>query len=139
MWFENNYTEGQDKAVWVTNGGIEVDFSVKVDTNDLCDAVPSVQWWKLVWFAQNIPKHSFILWLAIQDMLSTQDKFLKWVMHTINRFHLFLSDYEDIQHLFFNCSYSANIWNKLKDMAGINCDDSNLRILVDSLADGCVQ
>nr|GEU89064.1 hypothetical protein [Tanacetum cinerariifolium] len=36
-----------------------------------------VKWHKLVWFSQNIPKHSFILWMAIQNKLVTQDKIRK--------------------------------------------------------------
>ncbi|PWA78109.1 hypothetical protein CTI12_AA217300 [Artemisia annua] len=35
-------------------------------------------WHKLMWFSQNIPKHAFILWLAVQKKLPTQDNIRKW-------------------------------------------------------------
>lgn len=36
-----------------------------------------VEWSKLIWFSQNIPKHAFVLWLAVQSKLPTQDKLRK--------------------------------------------------------------
>jgi hypothetical protein len=30
-----------------------------------------IEWWKLVWFPHAIPKHAFILWLAMQNRLIT--------------------------------------------------------------------
>ncbi|XP_038975305.1 uncharacterized protein LOC120106373 [Phoenix dactylifera] len=37
-----------------------------------------VDWWKLVWHSQAIPRMSFILWLAIQDALYTQAKLIRF-------------------------------------------------------------
>nr|VDC73714.1 unnamed protein product [Brassica rapa] len=34
---------------------------------------PSVAWHKVVWFSQNIPKHSFIVWLVLKDRMLTRD------------------------------------------------------------------
>jgi hypothetical protein len=36
-----------------------------------------VGWHKLVWYPLAIPRHSFFLWLAIRDSLTTKDKMLK--------------------------------------------------------------
>ncbi|GJZ12614.1 leucine-rich repeat-containing protein [Tanacetum coccineum] len=43
--------------------------------SDLSIPMPTVPWFKIVWFSQNIPRFAFILWLAINKKLNTQDKF----------------------------------------------------------------
>jgi hypothetical protein len=30
--------------------------------------LPAVEWHKVVWFSQAIPRHAFILWLALRDL-----------------------------------------------------------------------
>ena len=115
--------DDKDKVVWLSKNGMEVEFSVKGATTDLCSTRPKVYWRKLVWFSQCIPKHSFILWLAIQDRLSTQEKMIRWGMYNVNRCPLFLSENEDLQHLFFKCSFSTTVWDKVRDMAEIECDN----------------
>lgn len=36
----------------------------------------AVCWYKLIWFAGNIPRHSFISWLLIYERLSTHDRLM---------------------------------------------------------------
>ncbi|XP_050207432.1 uncharacterized protein LOC126656852 [Mercurialis annua] len=38
----------------------------------------SLPWFKIVWGKNSIPKHSFILWLAIKNRLKTKDKLKRW-------------------------------------------------------------
>lgn len=42
------------------------------------NSYPTVSWKDLVWFSNAIPKHSFILWLAIRNRLLTQDRVQFW-------------------------------------------------------------
>ncbi|GJX84964.1 RNA-directed DNA polymerase, eukaryota, reverse transcriptase zinc-binding domain protein [Tanacetum coccineum] len=63
-----------DELVWRSRSGKESKFSVKQAYDDLKGRVEEVTWARLVWFSQNIPKHSFILWMAILNKLTTQDK-----------------------------------------------------------------
>ncbi|GJR86259.1 RNA-directed DNA polymerase, eukaryota, reverse transcriptase zinc-binding domain protein [Tanacetum coccineum] len=67
-----------DSTVWITNKGIKCKFSTNKAWNDLKESGEEVQWWKIVWFNHCIPRHAFILWLAIQGRLSTHDRLLKW-------------------------------------------------------------
>ncbi|GJT78471.1 RNA-directed DNA polymerase, eukaryota, reverse transcriptase zinc-binding domain protein [Tanacetum coccineum] len=67
-----------DSTVWITNKGIKCKFSTNKAWNDLKESGEEVQWWKIVWFNHCIPRHAFILWLAIQGGLSTHDRLLKW-------------------------------------------------------------
>ena len=40
-----------------------------------------VVWCKSVWFSQGVPRYSFIVWLAIQDRLSTGVRMRTWGIH----------------------------------------------------------
>ncbi|GJT77731.1 putative RNA-directed DNA polymerase [Tanacetum coccineum] len=53
-------------------------FSVKSAWSDLTVSKPVVPWYKMVWFSQNIPRHAFIFWLAINRRLKTQDRIASW-------------------------------------------------------------
>jgi hypothetical protein len=37
-------------------------------------------WWKMVWFPLAIPKHAFIMWLAMKDRLLTGKDCSKWAI-----------------------------------------------------------
>ena len=37
---------------------------------------PEVQWFSLVWYSQCNPRHTNLLWMAIQERLQTQNKSL---------------------------------------------------------------
>lgn len=96
-----------------------MDFAVRNACRDLRNNDPSVTWWKLVWYSQCIPKHAFILWLAINNRLATQDRIQKWGNYAVNRCHLCKKDTEDLEHLFFSCEFSEGVWNKVKVLAAI--------------------
>ena len=67
-----------DGVVWTNCNGIEMDFAVKNVCKDLRSNDPSVTWWKLVWYSQCIPKHAFILWMAIKGNIMTRDRIRSW-------------------------------------------------------------
>ncbi|GJW19980.1 hypothetical protein Tco_0027416 [Tanacetum coccineum] len=54
-----------DVLIWKRKYGTMGEFFVSQAYYDLQNASSEVSWNKLVWFSQNIPKHAFILWLAI--------------------------------------------------------------------------
>lgn len=88
-------------------------FSIKQVYNDLQVKEESVSWNKLVWYSQNIPKHAFILWLAIQNKLVTQDKLKKWGTYDMMICNLCYEDMDSHQHLFFDCKYAKQFWSKV--------------------------
>ncbi|GJT27388.1 RNA-directed DNA polymerase, eukaryota, reverse transcriptase zinc-binding domain protein, partial [Tanacetum coccineum] len=71
----------------------------------------------VIWFNQLIPKHGFILWLAIQKRLLTQDRMAKWnkggkmlcgLCNTIRDSH---------DHLFFHCDFANKVWKDVIKMS----------------------
>ncbi|GJR22247.1 putative ribonuclease H-like domain-containing protein [Tanacetum coccineum] len=67
------------RAVWINKKGKEKSFSV----NDVWKGIKcnstKVIWYNHVWFTQCVPRHSFILWMAIRGRLKTQDRLSKWL------------------------------------------------------------
>ncbi|XP_071727475.1 uncharacterized protein [Rutidosis leptorrhynchoides] len=74
-----------------------------------------VPWASVVWFSNNIPKHAFVLWLLMGEKLKTQDKLKHW---EVNSQVLVCTLCEQVQdshdHLFFNCPFSNQVWNRVK-------------------------
>ena len=63
------------------------------------------------------PKSVFILWLAIQDRLSTKDRLTQWRLNCSPGCVLCDKYDENREHLFFECEYSSSIWkNVLKTL-----------------------
>lgn len=66
-------------------------------------------WYKLVWFTNAIPKHSFILWLAVKGKSLTQDRMQAWQFEG-NSNCVFCNQQKDsVDHLFFDCFFSQKI------------------------------
>ncbi|PWA42430.1 hypothetical protein CTI12_AA506780 [Artemisia annua] len=57
----------------------------------------------------------------------------------LSRCPLCLNDNEDLQHLLFKCSFSKDVWDKVRAIADIECDKRNWTDLVKCLGDSCVQ
>lgn len=61
---------------------------------------------------QATPKYTFMAWLAARDRLSTLDRIAKWSQGTVTTCVLCTSGTESREHLFFECCYSAQMWEK---------------------------
>lgn len=64
----------KDKILWRSCNGKKTRFKSSTVWNDFRVAHPRVEWCNIVWFSNSIPKHSFILWLAVRGKLLTQDR-----------------------------------------------------------------
>ncbi|XP_071729047.1 uncharacterized protein [Rutidosis leptorrhynchoides] len=107
-------SDKEDKAVWVTSDNKQVQFSSKQAWIDLRDNIPCVFWHKVVWFSHFNPKHAFILWLALHNKLTTQDKIVKWYPHKHFSCVFCSQQVDSHEHLFFKCDYSHKVWVIIK-------------------------
>ncbi|GJW67965.1 RNA-directed DNA polymerase, eukaryota, reverse transcriptase zinc-binding domain protein [Tanacetum coccineum] len=103
-------------------------------TNRFPNLEDDVDWWKIVWFSQNIPKHAFIVWLAIEGKLTTQDKIRQWGSWDVMCCALCKNDAESHSHLFFECEYSKTFWSKVVDKVGMACNNYKLNEIVAGLS-----
>nr|GEZ02384.1 hypothetical protein [Tanacetum cinerariifolium] len=72
------HNDTRDKAVWLDRNGKENMFSVRQVWKDFNYDETSVDWYKIIWFEKNIPRHAYVVWMAIQNRLSTQDRIAIW-------------------------------------------------------------
>ncbi|XP_071696405.1 uncharacterized protein [Rutidosis leptorrhynchoides] len=108
------YRNGRDDYKWITNDGKKVNFSTVQVWLDFRINRNLVGWHHVVWFRYMEPKHAFILWLVMLNRLNTQDRIQKWLPNQVLKCSLCekVSDY--VEHLFFKCDYSMEVWCSLK-------------------------
>ena len=107
-------TGATDVALWKqSEGKYQAVFKTKQTWELIRKEDPPVQWWKSIWYRHHIPKYAFLHWLAIQNRLSTGDRMLTWNVGVNPSCVLCQNVMESRDHLFFECSYSAEVWSKL--------------------------
>lgn len=103
---------GPDQFLWKHGAGVyKAHFSSKMTWNQVRIPKPMVRWHKVMWFAQSIPRHAFITWLAILNKLSTGDRMRRW--GTVQFCPLCGDRNETRDHLFFACPFSYTVWTSL--------------------------
>lgn len=71
----------------------------------------AVPWYNIVWHKHHIPRYSFILWLAILKKLLTNDVTRAYSNRSPSRCPICSLVKETFDHLFFNCSYSSEVFS----------------------------
>ena len=85
-------------------------------------------WTKVVWHRSLMPKHAFILWLSLKERLLTRDKLSEHIEDTSCVFcgsHL-----ETIDHLFFQCRMSRQVWVDIKTWLGFTRELNTIKAAV---------
>lgn len=98
-----------DRAVWVSRDGSLGPFQSSISWNDFREVHPVVEWFHLVWFSNLIPKHSFILWLAIRRKLLTQDRRQLWQVGDDDSCPFCKGQKDSVDHLFFKCFFPREV------------------------------
>ncbi|KAL0282662.1 UNVERIFIED_CONTAM: Retrovirus-related Pol polyprotein from type-2 retrotransposable element R2DM [Sesamum radiatum] len=94
---------GQDRILWTGPRG---SFSSAAAYDLFRPPGPTVDWTSLLVGTFRIPRHRFILWLAVQGRLSTTDK--PWLQHLGSGCVLCQDGIpESHEHLFFMCSFAS--------------------------------
>ncbi|XP_018480196.2 uncharacterized protein LOC108851288 [Raphanus sativus] len=88
-------------------------FSTKNTWLLICGSKLQVNWYSTVWFPSSTPKYSFMVWIAMHNRLSTGEKMLLWNSGINPGCVLCQHQLETREHLFFECSYSQEIWQNL--------------------------
>ncbi|XP_018460071.1 uncharacterized protein LOC108831013 [Raphanus sativus] len=70
-----------------------------------------VGWSKSVWFSQEVPRYSFIVLLAVKNILSTGDHMRAW---GIQQSCVMCGEPDETRdHIFFACPYTFTVWDRL--------------------------
>ncbi|XP_050207875.1 uncharacterized protein LOC126657252 [Mercurialis annua] len=110
---KSNFKIKQDETDKVTCKSANGKFSINSCWKHLNPVSRSIPWTSIIWYKDNIPRYSFITWLALQDKLNTKDKLLRWKVVQNDVCCFCNSETESISHLFFECGYSRAIWKRL--------------------------
>lgn len=70
-------------------------------------------WARGIWFTQAMPKYEFMAWLSVRDRLSTLDRIDKWNQGIDATCVLCKAGHESRNHLFFECSYTGQVWEHI--------------------------
>ncbi|XP_013632695.1 PREDICTED: uncharacterized protein LOC106338211 [Brassica oleracea var. oleracea] len=107
-----NVSQGPDTFLWRYDEGVYQDsFNAAKTWEQIWSKRAEVVWSRSVWFTQGIPRHAFLVWLAIQNRLSTRDRMRKWGI--LQGCVLCGERDETRDHLFFACPYSYTVWDCL--------------------------
>lgn len=93
-------------------GGFGPSFSSRVTWDRIRVPNPVVDWHKVVWFKEEVPRCSFISWTAYQDRLPTRDRLISWGLHVPPGCVLCSTADESNSHLFFDCTFASSTWNR---------------------------
>ena len=112
--FKENWTQDEDVSMWKNGKGrFKRSFSTNEtwlnirDNHILCD------WYKVVWFKHATPKYAFVTWIAMRGRLATRERMQCWNTNGDVSCILCNEPLETLTHLFFECSYSAQVWEAL--------------------------
>nr|XP_043616417.1 uncharacterized protein LOC122588377 [Erigeron canadensis] len=100
--------------MWQTRNNQIVEFSTRQAWYNLREEWPEVKWRKVIWFNQCIPRHAFMLWLAVQGKLLTKDKLAIWNKNAELECVFCKSTADSHEHLFFQCEFVKDVWKELK-------------------------
>ncbi|GAV91954.1 zf-RVT domain-containing protein, partial [Cephalotus follicularis] len=95
-----------DAIYW---GKIGEPFSTSKAWQDIRTRSSDVAWHSLVWHPYRIPKHAFILWLALRGAHRTRDKLVATGVIQSASCSFNCGELETASHLFFMCPYTARV------------------------------
>ncbi|CDY43591.1 BnaC09g17300D [Brassica napus] len=114
-------SNGMDSYSWIqANGTYGSSFSSKVTWDNIRLRSPEVFWHKVIWFKENIPRNTFMSWLAMLRRLPTKDRLRRWGLNVRETCVLCNNGIETHHHLFFECEYSSSIWQSFAGSVSSN-------------------
>lgn len=102
----------EDVCLWKReNGEFKTGFITSQTWNLTRFHSPKVLWSKGIWIPEATPKFAFLKWIEIHNKLATWDWILRWNPQAISTCWLCQAEVETRDHLFFECSYSKEVWS----------------------------
>lgn len=89
-----------------------------------------VYWDRQIWNRWNVPKHSFVMWLTIQDRLATRARVGKYMGIEDVGCIFCLECSETCKHLFFKCSWVQDCLKQIKDWLDWCSRGDELKVLI---------
>ncbi|KAL7197309.1 hypothetical protein ACSBR2_019905 [Camellia fascicularis] len=111
-------TGGSDDVSWslAPNGK----FTIQSTWHSLRQHFDHVNWSKIIWGPHNIPKVSFVVWMAILGRLNTGDRLKLFGVTQSTECVFCQHPCEDHNHIFFEFPFSERIWACIKGKMNVD-------------------
>ncbi|KAG5380854.1 hypothetical protein IGI04_028696 [Brassica rapa subsp. trilocularis] len=114
-----NFNSQPDQYVWKINGKSSEKFSTGEVYQYLRGDVEEVNWAKVIWSPRSIPRQSFHAWLVVQNRIPTRDRLISWGLQVPSLCLLCNQTDESRDHLYWDCGYAFDLWNRVAGRCGI--------------------
>ncbi|XP_021865559.1 uncharacterized protein [Spinacia oleracea] len=94
-------------------------YSIKKVYTTMQGTYPKVARRRVICNNKDSPRSIFVTWLAALNRLSTTNRLISWGIQCTAQCVLCSSVAESAEHLFFDCSFSSDIWKKILGVLGI--------------------
>ncbi|XP_022547724.2 uncharacterized protein LOC111200709 [Brassica napus] len=113
--FKENWNQDEeDVYLWRNvNNNFNSKFSTAETWQVIREKHQNYDWHKAVWFKHATPKYSFMVWVAMRDRLSTGSIMVQWTVNIDTSCILCQDLMETVDHIFFDCQFSKQIWENL--------------------------
>ncbi|GJW06445.1 reverse transcriptase domain, reverse transcriptase zinc-binding domain protein [Tanacetum coccineum] len=133
-----NLSNADYGLVWRDRNNVDSGFSVATTWECIRPRANKVDWFHVVWFSYQIPRHAIHLWLVVKRKLKTQDTLRQWDVSSNTNLNLIMCPLCDFQHdsydhLFFGCVFSSMVWDHVKRFTGLSNMPSDLNSIMDYL------
>nr|GEV91106.1 hypothetical protein [Tanacetum cinerariifolium] len=127
--------DNSDSLEWRCRDGMGKPFSVHNVWDSIRPKDNLVSWCDLVWFHACILRHAFNMWLIFKQRLRTQDCLRSWEVD----FGLAVvcplceTQPDSHEHLFFDSSFSQQVWSRVQQVAGLTGAGPSLASIITHL------
>ncbi|GJU28792.1 putative RNA-directed DNA polymerase [Tanacetum coccineum] len=130
------FSDIEDRLEWRNINGLVKPFSVSNVWDCIRPHFEIVPWHDVVWFNNCVPRFSLLLWTVIHGKLKTQDLLRHWDVNTrlVSSCSLCGDQPDSHNHLFFECGYSTQVWDHMKDLAALSNVVGGYKDVVDFLS-----
>lgn len=118
------FLDNKDHYEWEIDGRLRPKYGTGEIYTYMKGPKAHVPWAKTVWISYGIPRHSFHSWLVHLDRCPTRDRLIRWGLDVQPHCLLCGTGLESRNHLYFQCSYSSSIWQKIADRCQLQALDS---------------
>nr|GEW84414.1 hypothetical protein [Tanacetum cinerariifolium] len=120
----SHLSDVNNKLVWKDLSSVDVRFSFATVWESIRPRSDEVDWYHVVWFSHQIPRHAIHLWLVIKYKLKNRDKLRQWNVSSNTNLNLLQcplcgTQPDSHDHLFFECMFCLPVWDHLKQLMGI--------------------
>ncbi|GKB78613.1 hypothetical protein Tco_0945508 [Tanacetum coccineum] len=118
-------SDREDVIMWRDRDGVFRPFSVACACESIRLRADVVPWYSIIWFPHCIPRHATHLWLVVKKKLKTRDRLQQWDVGPDTNLNLLRCPLCNVvpdshSHLFFECSYSSQVWSQIRVLIDMN-------------------